>query len=334
MMGRSAADDLPAWQLWHDETEPIRVGVSSCLLGEEVRYDGAHQRSRYLTDVLGEWVEWVSVCPEMEIGLGVPRPTIRLEGTPEEARLVEPEGGTDLTERMESYAARRVEELEHIDLDGYVLKRASPSCGMERVKVYGRGGMPEKKGVGVYARVLLERLPNLPVEEEGRLSDAVLRENFIERLFAHHRWRSLVRAALTRARLVEFHTAHKMLLRSHNEAGYRRCGRIVGGAGKVTDAELFADYEDEFHSTLKWKTTRKRHTNVLYHALGYLKRALGSAERQELVTVIEDYRTGLLPLIVPVTLLRHHVRANGVEYMLGQLYLEPHPKELMLRNRV
>lgn len=331
---RSTAQVSPAWQEWHDEDEPIRVGVSSCLLGEEVRFDGAHQRSRYLTDVLGGWVEWVSVCPEVEIGLGIPRPTIRLEGSAYDPRLVEPDSGRDLTDEMESYAADKVEELKQIDLDGYVLKRASPSCGMERVKVYTKGGMPEKKGIGVYARVLLERWPHLPVEEEGRLTDAVLRENFVERLFAHHRWRSLVRGDLKRARLVEFHTAHKMLLRSHNEAGYRRCGRIVGEAGKVKDGELFTDYEAEFHSTLKWKTTRKRHTNVLYHILGYLKRALDPAEKQELVTLIEDYRTGLVPLIVPITLLRHHVHKHGVEYMRGQLYLEPHPKELMLRNRV
>jgi uncharacterized protein YbgA (DUF1722 family)/uncharacterized protein YbbK (DUF523 family) len=320
--------------VWHDQDEPIRIGISSCLLGQKVRFDGGHKHDRYLTGVLGQWVEWVPVCPEIEIGLGIPRPTIRLEGTAEDARLIEPTSGEDLTERMQVYSQRKVRELQRDDLDGYVLKRASPSCGMERVKVYTKGGMPEKKGVGVYARVLLERWPHLPVEEEGRLNDAVLRENFVERLFAHHRWRGLVRSGLSRAKLVEFHTAHKMLLRSHNEAGYRRCGRVVAEAGKVTDAELFAAYEEEFHTTMKWKTTRKRHTNVLYHILGYLKRVLEPAEKQEMVTVIEDYRTGLLPLIVPVTLLRHNVHRHGVEYMLGQLYLEPHPKELMLRNRV
>ena len=205
---------------------------------------------------------------------------------------------------------------------------------MERVRVYGKGGMPMKNGVGVYARVLMERWPLLPVEEEGRLNDPVLRENFIERIFCRNRWRRMARDGITRRRLVEFHTAHKLLLRSHNEAGYRRCGRIVASAGKGPDQELFERYELEFHETLATRTTAKRHSNVLYHVLGYLKKALESSQKRELVTLIEDYRNGLVPLIVPVTLLRHHVRHHDIEYMLGQLYLEPHPKELMLRNRV
>jgi len=326
--------EVPAWKHWHDAAEPIRLGISSCLLGQKVRFDGGHKHDRYLTDILGEWVEWVPVCPEIEIGLGIPRPTIRLEGTADDARLVEPTSGDDLTDKMWTYSERKVSDLQRIDLDGYVLKRASPSCGMERVKVYGKGGMPMKNGVGVYARVLMERWPQLPVEEEGRLNDPVLRENFIERIFSRNRWRRLVRDGLTRRRLVEFHTAHKLLLRSHNEAGYQRCGRIVASAGKVTDKELFDAYEDEFHTTLATRTTAKRHSNVLYHVLGYLKKVLESPQKQELVALIEDYRNGLVPLIVPVTLLRHHIRHHGVEYMRGQLYLEPHPKELMLRNRV
>jgi uncharacterized protein YbgA (DUF1722 family)/uncharacterized protein YbbK (DUF523 family) len=326
--------DFPAWKRWHVEDEAIRIGISSCLLGQKVRYDGGHKHDRYLTDVLGEWAEWIAVCPEVEIGLGIPRPTIRLEGTDEAARLIEPTAGTDLTARMERYSHKRVRELQRDNLDGYVLKRASPSCGMERVKVYGKGGMPTKNGVGVFARVLMERWPHLPVEEEGRLNDPVLRENFIERVFCRHRWRTTVAQGLTRRRLVEFHTAHKMVLQSHNEAGYRRCGRIVAAAGTMPDRQLFDAYEAEFHDTLKTKTTVKRHTNVLFHVLGYLKRLLEPPDKQELVTVIEDYRNGLLPLIVPITLLRHLVRKHGVEYMIGQLYLEPHPKELMLRNRV
>jgi len=326
--------DLPAWKSWHAEDEPIRIGISSCLLGQKVRYDGGHKHDRYLTGVLGEWMEWTPVCPEVEIGLGVPRPSIRLEGTTDNNRLVEPDAGTDLTDRMERYSQKRVRELKRDDLDGYVLKRGSPSCGMERVRVYGKGEMPMKKGTGVFARVLMERWPQLPVEEEGRLNDPVLRENFIERVFSRHRWRSMLRKGLTRRRLVGFHTAHKMVLRSHNEAGYRRCGRIVASAGTSPDRELFAAYETEFHDTLSSKTTAKRHTNVLFHVLGYLKRALEAREKQELVNLVEDYRQGLVPLIVPITLLRHHVHKHGVEHMIGQLYLEPHPKELMLRNRV
>lgn len=328
------ATDQPAWQVWHDEGEPIRVGVSSCLLGRKVRYDGGHKHDRYLTDVLGEWFEWVSVCPEVEIGLGTPRPTIRLEGSAAAPRLVEPGSGEDLTERMRSYSERRVGELRGLELDGYVLKRSSPSCGMERVKVWNRGGMPEKSGVGIFAAVLLERCPSLPVEEEGRLNDPVLRENFIERVFASHRWRSLRRAGLTRARLIAFHTAHKMLLRTHNEAGYRRMGALVASFGRRPDGEVFAEYEESFFDILARRATPKRHVNVLQHAVGYLREAVDDGDRRELLALIEDYGKGLVPLIVPITMLRHHVRRHDIDYLSGQLYLEPHPKELMLRNRV
>jgi len=328
------AGDRPAWKSWHDEEEPIRIGISACLLGRKVRYDGGHKHDRYLTGVLGEWVEWVPVCPEVEIGLGIPRPTIRLEGAAEDVRLVEPVAGADLTGRMERYSKKRVRELQRDDLDGYVLKRASPSCGTERVRVYGKRGTPMKNGVGIFASVLMERWPHLPVEEEGRLKDPMLRENFAERIFCRHRWRALVRKGFSRCRLVDFHAAHRMLLRSHNEAGCRRCGRIVAGAVKATDRELFRAYEGEFHKTLRGRTTTRRHAKVLHHALGYLTRAIGPDEKQELVGIIEDYRNGLVPLIIPITLLRHHVKKHDVEFLQGQLYLEPHPKELMLRNRV
>jgi uncharacterized protein YbgA (DUF1722 family)/uncharacterized protein YbbK (DUF523 family) len=329
-----AAPPPPSWKRWHDEDEPIRLGVSSCLLGAKVRFDGGHKRDRYLTDVLDEWVKWVAVCPEKDIGLGIPRPSIRLEHAAPHPRLIMPTTGEDLTERMERYSEAEVEKLKGRNLDGYILKRASPSCGMERVKVFGKGGSPNKSGVGVFARVLMDRWPNLPVEEEGRLNDPVLRERFIEHVFCRHRWRSLERRGLSRGRLVEFHTAHKLLLRAHNEAAYRRLGRIVASAGSVPDEELYRSYEDELHLALQTKATPKRHANVLYHVLGYLKRVLDPFEKAEAVQLIEDYRTGLVPLIVPVTLLRHHATKHRVGYLMGQIYLEPHPKELMLRNRV
>lgn len=331
---RAATADTPAWKVWHDPEEPVRVGISACLLGQKVRYDGGHKRDAYLTEVLGSWVTWVPVCPEVGIGLGIPRPTIRLEGTPEAPRLRDPKRGLDLTETMTGYAERCVAELASEDLDGYVLKKGSPTCGMERVRVWGDAGRPDRRGVGTFARVLMESWPLLPVEEEGRLNDPVLRENFIQRIFSRHRWRTVVRRGLTRGRLVEFHTAHKLVLRAHNEAGYQRLGRLVASAGRVPDRELFQSYAEEFHATLRSRATTKRHANVLYHAVGYLKRALDPAARRELVELVEDYRNGLVPLVVPITLLRHHAHRQRIDYLLGQLYLEPHPKELMLRNRV
>ena len=324
----------PGWQRWHDESEPIRIGISSCLLGQKVRFDGGHKRDRYLTDVLGQGLTWVPVCPELEIGLGIPRPTIRLENAQPEARLVEPKSGRDLTDTMQAYAEEKIGELEKLELDGFILKKGSPSCGMERVRIYGRGGMPIRNGVGVFARVLMRRLPNLPVEEEGRLNDSVLRERFIAHVFCRHRWRSMERRGLTRRLLVEFHTVHKMQLRSHNEAAYRRLGRIVASAGTIPDRELFQSYEDELHTALSTRPSTKRHANVLYHAIGYLNQVLEPFEKQELVQLIEDYRLGLVPLVVPLTLIRHHVAKHEIPYLEGQLYLEPHPKELMLRNRV
>ncbi len=323
----------PSWKAWHDDA-PIRLGISSCLLGAKVRFDGGHKRDRYLTDVLGEWFQWVPVCPEVEIGLGTPRPSIRLVQGEPNPRLVEPKTGDDLTERMEVYSERRVDELKGKDLDGYILKRASPTCGMERVKVYTEAGMPVSNDAGVFARILKERWPNLPCEEEGRLNDPGLRERFIEHVFCRHRWRTLVRRGLTRRSLIAFHTAHKLLLRAHNEAGYRRLGRIVASAGKIPDDELFHSYEDEFNAVLATRATRKRHANVLYHVLGYLKKVLEPFEKQEAVALIEDYRRELVPLVVPITLLHHHAAKHDVDYLKGQLYLEPHPRELMLRNRV
>jgi uncharacterized protein YbgA (DUF1722 family) len=235
---------------------------------------------------------------------------------------------------MDAYSRSKVAELQQLNLDGYVLKKGSPSCGMERVRIYGSGGAPARNGIGVYARALMELWPGLPVEEEGRLNDPGLRERFIEHVFCRHRWRTMSRQGLSRRRLVEFHTAHKLLVRAHNETAYRRLGRIVAGAVSADDDEIFRAYEEELHRALRSRATVKRHANALYHVLGYLKRVLDSFEKQEAVQLIEDYRHQLVPLIVPVTLLRHHAHKHRIEYLMGQLYLEPHPKELMLRNRV
>lgn len=312
----------------------IRVGVSSCLLGEEVRWDGGHKRDRYLTDVLAPYFEWVPVCPEAEVGMGIPRPPVRLERAGDGVRMVDPKSGKDWTTAMERHSARRVRGLEARGLSGYVLKRGSPSCGMERVRVYGKGGMPRRDGVGLFARTLRERFGNLPVEEEGRLNDPTLRENWIERVFAYRRLQGLFEGRVTRGRLVAFHTAHKLQLMAHSPVHYRSLGRLVADAKKIAPGELRARYATEFMEALERRATRKRHVNALQHALGHLRGRADPAASRSLHACIEDYGAGLVPLVVPISMLRHYTELLGVPHLAGQIYLEPHPKELMLRNHV
>jgi len=313
----------------------IRIGVSSCLLGENVRWDGGHKHDRFLTSVLGPFVEFVPVCPEVELGLGTPRETLRLERRDGALRLVTPKTGSDRTEAMRRWADRRARELERLDLCGYVLKKDSPSCGMERVKVYGaRGGAPSRDGRGLFAAALMERLPELPVEEEGRLQDPRLRENFIERVFAARRLKDFFAGRWSLGGLVAFHTAQKLLLMAHSPKAYREIGRLVAEARALPRAELRRRYESATMAALRVPATTRRHTNALQHMLGHLRKVLAEDPRRELTALIEDYRRGLVPLIVPLTLLRHHVRQLGVDYLAGQVYLEPHPRELMLRNHV
>ncbi|MEJ2721725.1 MAG: DUF523 and DUF1722 domain-containing protein [bacterium] len=325
---------LGSWRAWHDESVPLRLGVSSCLLGEEVRYDGGHCRNRFVVDVLGNWFQWIPVCPEIEIGMGAPRPTIRLTADGDAVRLVAPKTEEDFTRRMNDYSGKRVRELMALDLDGYIFKKGSPSCGIERLPIFGDNGVLRRNGVGVYADRLMRLWPQLPIEDEGRLNDAGLRENFIERVFCRNRWRTLRSRGLTRRRLVAFHTAHKFLLQAHNEAGYRRLGKLVGGAGSIPDGELFSRYEEELQHVMRTRSTKKKHVNVLQHGLGFFKRVLDSGEKREILAAIDDFGTGLLPLIVPLTLFRYNIRKHGIEYLEGQLYFDPHPKELMLRNHV
>jgi uncharacterized protein YbgA (DUF1722 family)/uncharacterized protein YbbK (DUF523 family) len=336
MMMREKGQDkgLGSWNAWHDPEARMRLGVSTCLLGEEVRFDGGHARNRFVIDVLGNWFEWVPVCPEVEIGMGIPRPAIRLFHTGKNVRLIAPSSGEDFTDRMQRYSKKRVKELMRDDLDGYILKKGSPSCGMERIRIYDERGVHRRDASGIYASALIDIWPHLPVEEEGRLNDAAIRENFIERVFCRNRWRTLEKLGLTRRRLVAFHTAHKLLLRSHNEAGYRRLGRLVASAGQIPDRELFAAYESELHRVMRTKANMKKHANVLQHAMGYMKKMLSSPEKREILTAIEDYAAGLIPLIVPLTLLRFNIRRYEVDYLAGQIYFNPHPKELMLRNHV
>jgi uncharacterized protein YbgA (DUF1722 family) len=267
--------------------------------------------------------------------MGTPRETLRLVRPAHGAlRMVTTRTGVDHTDAMNAWSGKRLDALAREDLDGYVLKKDSPSCGMERVKVYSEHGMPGRDGRGLYAAVLLERFPLLPVEEEGRLCDPRLRENFIERVFAYRRLKDLFKGRWTQGSLVRFHTAHKMTLLAHSTAAYQELGRLVASGTTRPRAELREEYEQRFMQTMAIPATTRRHTNVLMHMAGHLKTKLDSASRQELAACIDEYRRGLVPLVVPMTLIRHYVRLHALEYLAGQTYLEPHPRELMLRNRV
>lgn len=315
--------------------KPLRIGISSCLLGDEVRFDGGHKRDAFLTGILAPYVDWVRVCPEVEVGMGVPRETLRLVQVGGDTRMITTRSGIDHTESMRAYAARRTKQLAALKLRGYILKKDSPSCGMERVKVYDiRGNAPARTGVGTYAAILKEQFPVLPIEEEGRLQDPVLRENFIERVCAYDRLRDFFDGRWTLPGLIALHTAEKMSLLAHSTTAYQQLGQLVATGKSLARAELHGRYEQLFMRTLARPATTARHTNVLMHMAGHLKKVLDPGSKQELAASIDEYRRGLVPLIVPLTLLRHHVRVHAVAYLAGQTYLEPHPRELMLRNHV
>jgi uncharacterized protein YbgA (DUF1722 family)/uncharacterized protein YbbK (DUF523 family) len=313
----------------------IRLGISRCLLGEEVRYDGGHKLDRFLVNTLGQYVEWVPVCPEVEIGLPIPRESLRLVGDPEAPRLVTLKSGQDHTEEMQAWARERLDQLAEIGLHGFVFKSKSPSSGLYRVKVYTEEGMPSHVGTGIFPREVMARFPLLPLEEEGRLHDMHLRENFIDRVFAHYRWTRLLEENPKPGGLVQFHTAHKLTLMAHSPAHYQQMGRLVAQAGTLPWQELAETYGRALMEGLSVMTSPGKHTNVLQHAMGFLKEGLTAEDKAELLDLIEDYRNGLVPLIVPLTLLKHHLDRHEVpDWLRQQVYLHPYPKELMLRNHV
>lgn len=314
--------------------EKIRLGVSSCLLGEKVRFDGGHKHDHFLTDTLGRFVEFVPVCPEVEMGLPTPRETLRLVGEPEAQRLVFSKSGEDITDRMLAWAQKRLTSLEKEDLCGFIFKSKSPSSGMERVKLYDRNGVPNKQGVGLFAQAFMEHFPLLPVEEDGRLHDPRLRENFIECIFTLKRWRDALEGGMTRGKLVDFHTRHKLLMLSHGTEIYRQMGKLVARAKAVDEAALYEEYLLLLMKGLRLKTTVPKHVNVLQHVLGNFKHELSGDEKQEMLNILDNYRARLIPLIVPITLLNHFVRKYDKSYLKKQVYLNPHPQELQLRNHV
>jgi len=311
----------------------LRLGISSCLIGEEVRWNGGHKRDAALLGLLSDYVEWFPLCPEVEIGFGTPRETIHLIGSVERPRLVGRRSGNDHTEAMQQWARERLEAIAGWNLHGFVLKRSSPSCGLFRVKVRNDKGMPEHTGRGIFAHELAKRFPLLPLEEEGRLIDLDLRENFIERAFVYKRWQRMLRDNSTPSGLVDFHTRHKLAVMAHSPKLYRALGQRVAVAGKAPWLELVEAYGAELFAALEVKATRGRHRNVLHHLLGFVKNELEADSKRELLKAIDDYAEGLTPLVVPLTLFKHHFRhLNTPEWVGQQIYLHPYPKELMLRS--
>jgi uncharacterized protein YbbK (DUF523 family)/uncharacterized protein YbgA (DUF1722 family) len=310
--------------------EPIKIGVSSCLLGTRVRFDGGHKRNDFLVNSLGRMVEFVPVCPEVDIGLGVPRETLHLvrgRHTDTGLRLVATKSGIDYTDTMNEYAERRATALGGDDLSGYVLKKNSPSCGMERVRVYDRSGKSQRDGTGLFAGALIRRYPNLPIEEEGRLDVPHLRDNFVERVFAYRRLRTFFASPWTPAGLLHFHTAHRLFLMAHSPAAHRELNHFVASPKSLARGPVREVYEREFMAALKKPATRARHVRVLRYMMRYLRPFLDQAARDELLARIDQYRCGLMPLAEPIALFRRCALDFNVSELQGQYYVEPHPYE-------
>ena len=312
---------------------PIKVGVSSCLCGNPVRHDGSAKKNAYLLDTLGRYFELTPYCPEAGAGLGVPRPTLRLKRFEYEVRLVETKDqDADHTAEMDAWMDANIPEM--AGLTGYVLKHSSPSCGMQRVKLYDHNNIPKKEASGLFAARLMATYPNLPVEEEGRLNDPILRENFIQRVFVYHRWQQTLADGLSVASLMEFHKRHKLMLLAHDEVVYRKLGPMIASVNKDNLDDIADIYIARMMHSLTQRSTRKRHTNVLMHIFGFLKNKLGSEVKAEILDILDRYRQGFVPLVVPMTMIRHYLKQYPHSYMDSQYYLEPYPDDLMLRNEV
>jgi uncharacterized protein YbgA (DUF1722 family)/uncharacterized protein YbbK (DUF523 family) len=304
----------------------IKVGVSSCLLGEKVRWDGNHKQDTVVKNQLGRIFEWVPTCPEVEIGMGIPRESVQLTGNPKSPRMVGTTTATDWTRRMNRYSKKRSRELAKINVCGYIFKSKSPSCGIARIKILSNNGKTQSKGRGLFAELFIQQYPLVPVEDEDRLRDARVRENFITRVFAYHRLTQLLKGRFSLKALVKFHTAYKFLLLAHSRKHYNALGKRVAQAKQIAPAELKSCYAEEFMQALTFRSTNKKNADVLYHMLGFFKTQLSQDEKLDLIETIEDYRNELTSLIVPVTLIKRHVRKHKLDYLSDQVYLNPHPK--------
>jgi uncharacterized protein YbgA (DUF1722 family)/uncharacterized protein YbbK (DUF523 family) len=315
----------------------VRIGISACLVGQEVRYNGGHLNDSFLIETLTQHVEWIPICPEVETGMGVPREQIRLVGNPSAPKLIAPRSGTDHTSKMLAWADGKVKELANAQVDGFVLTKGSPSCGLFRVRVYQEkeGTPPTRQGVGMFARALTEQMPNIPAEEDGRLHDPRIRENFVERIFMQRRWREMLETTPGPKGLVAFHTAHKLTFMAHSNTHYRELGRLVANSGRLPWSQLLDQYTRLMGEGMRLIATPKKQTNVLHHLMGFLKNSLSPDDKVEMLELISDYRVERLPIIVPLTLLKHHLRRFAVpDWVHQQAYLNPYPQELALRNHV
>lgn len=317
----------------HTKLPTPKIGISACLLGNPVRFNGGHKESRLCSETLAQHFEFVPVCPEVAIGLGTPREPIRLVGdtdAPKAVGTVRPE--LDVTEALAAYGRQIAEQLH--DINGYILMQKSPSCGMERVKVYAANGHTQPGGgSGVFAQALMQACPDLPVEEDGP-NDAVLRENFLTRVYAHADWQRLRQAGLSRRAIVDFHSRYKYQLMASNPLQYKVLGRLVAQLAEHSLEEFAPQYFSQLMQALKKPATRGTHCNVLLHLSGYLKDALGAEDRREMRHLIDQYRAGVIPLVVPLTLLKHHFRRHPDHYVARQAYMQPHPETLSLRNGI
>jgi len=314
--------------------EKIKIGISTCLLGEKVRYDGGHKLDRYITETLGQYFDWEPVCPEVEYGLPIPREAMRLVGDPDSPRLLTIHTGVDHTEGLLKWAEKKLKELEKEELCGFIFKGKSPSSGIGGVKVYTPSGMPSQRGVGIFGGAFMEHFPLIPVIDDGRLHDPALRENFVERVFVYKRWKQFMEKESHIRNLISFHTEHKLLILSHSPKHFSVLGRLVASAKQHKSEYLQSEYRRNLMEGLSLLATVKKNTNVLMHIVGYFKKQLTSDEKQELLEVIDNYHKKLIPLIVPITLIKHYVRKYDEPYLKKQYYLNPHPVELMLRNHV
>jgi uncharacterized protein YbgA (DUF1722 family)/uncharacterized protein YbbK (DUF523 family) len=311
---------------------PLKIGISRCLLGDNVRYDGGHSHDHFLTDTLGQHVSYLPVCPEVECGMPIPREAMRLVGDGNAPRLVTIRTGEDKTGQMMKWIKLKLAALEKENLCGFIFKKNSPSSGLFKVKVYAESGMPRKAGIGLFAKAFTEHFPLIPAEEDGRLNDPKLREMFIEQIFTMKRWRELRAAPLKLGALMDFHTRHKLLILSHSQALYRAMGKLVALGKSIPVDDLYGQYEKMLMEALRLPTTVKKNMNVLQHMMGYFKNELSGDEKKELLEILGQYAREELPLIVPVTLLNHYVRKYHQVYLSDQIYLNPHPLALKLRN--